>query len=429
MWAGAPETARVGEQSRERAAQLARSLHLPGIRDTHRAHLLEAKAALESALRTAEPAQDGTQPASESTWLLACRQSLLGVYCAFAEDARYGAGQLSRGAQRAPSEADCEDGWLRVEEIVCGAEEVAKRARALANLEDSTTARKLADSTERSAWAARSLTEGRNRAYTFHTDAAFSFGEGWYAAAAAVLARATLQLEPGQKHTLAAERFLLDAGLGGQLRPYLPRPRANKALPLLVADAFQTNPSAAQTRLRTAFLARRDEVQAVRTWLREKLGQPASRRAVLIWIRTGAHDAHRNSTADELRTLCLLAQQTQLSPILIGDGLGAMPLPRGALDLTLFWKESLFQGLFMRRAQLELFECLRETWSVVGQCGVTTADMDGPALLGLPTLYLTDEPNVRLGRWVGAVPGYEEVVRDGHHEERVKRRFGTWAGL
>ena len=38
------------------------------------------------------------------------------------------------------------------------------------------------------------------------------------------------------------------------------------------------------------------------------------------------------------------------------------------------------------------------------------------------TRYLTDEPNVRMGRWVGAVPGYQEIVRsDGYS---MRRRTG-----
>ena len=58
----------------------------------------------------------------------------------------------------------------------------------------------------------------------------------------------------------------------------------------------------------------------------------------------------------------------------------------------------------MRRDQLQLFEVLRSSHHLVGQIGVTTAGMDGPALMGLPTACLTDEPNVRLGKWVGKGP-------------------------
>jgi hypothetical protein len=81
----------------------------------------------------------------------------------------------------------------------------------------------------------------------------------------------------------------------------------------------------------------------------------------------------------------------------------------------------------MRRAQLQLFEHLKRAHGLVGQLGVTTAGMDGPALMGLPTMYLTDEPNVRLGKWVGAIPGYQEIVRDGDYLGRISETLRRWA--
>ena len=80
----------------------------------------------------------------------------------------------------------------------------------------------------------------------------------------------------------------------------------------------------------------------------------------------------------------------------------------------------------MRRAQLHLFEELRCRHGLVGQIGVTTAGMDGPALMGLPTLYLTREHNVRLGKWVGAVPGYQEVVREPGYFAIIRTTLHQW---
>jgi hypothetical protein len=54
--------------------------------------------------------------------------------------------------------------------------------------------------------------------------------------------------------------------------------------------------------------------------------------------------------------------------------------------------------------------------------------MDGPALMGLPTMYLTDAPNVRLGTWVGTVPDYQEIVRGHGYLDRVSDRLRRWAG-
>ena len=97
------------------AGALAGSLHLPGVRDDYRARLEEvvrlAGTALESAVASQEVAL--------LRWLLVQAQA------ARAEDARYGAGQLARGSQRAPTWEDCEDGWQRVAAIVGTAEAAA----------------------------------------------------------------------------------------------------------------------------------------------------------------------------------------------------------------------------------------------------------------------------------------------------------------
>jgi hypothetical protein len=128
----------------------------------------------------------------------------------------------------------------------------------------------------------------------------------------------------------------------------------------------------------------------------------------------------------ELLELARRARDAGLLPVLIGDAVTG-EAPASSVDCTLFWKDPLFQGVDMRRAQLELFEHLRHAHGLVGQLGVTTAGMDGPALMGLPTLYLTDAPNVRLGRWVGAVPEYHEVVRNGSHLEAIGSTLLRWA--
>ncbi len=347
------------------------------------------------------------------------RWVLIQAWAASAEDARYGAGQIARGSQRAPTEADCEDGWERVSEIVQHAESCARKASVLAAELATPRAQRSARQAEQSAQEARRLIQERNRAYTFHADSRFSFGEGWYLAAAAVLGRVQIQIEPNQAQSEQAALFLRQAGLGRCIVPYRSRPRANKALPDLVAQAFRLDPKGAQQRLRAAFLG--DEaLKEVEDWVAQELQDASPEPKVLIWLRYGAHDSMRNSEYVEVETLCGFALQRGLVPILIGDALRGGPVPEGALDLTLFWKLPLFSGANMRRAQLYLFEVLRRDYHLVGQMGVTTAGMDGPALMGLATMYLTQQPNCRLGKWVGVVPGYEEVVREAGYLEQIR---------
>lgn len=397
------------------ATSLQSTLHLSGVRDDYRSRL-------EQVVLLATVALANTTKIREMAllhWLL------VKAHAARAEDARYGTGQLSRGAQRAPTREDCDDGWDRVEQIACTAEEAASEATRFSRLLNTTKAQALAKRAEAAAKAARMIVIERNHAYTFHADPGFSFGEGWYLAAAALFAGLSLQIRPGASQELQARRFLCDAGLEGALRPYRSRPASPKHLTHIIAEAFRADAQNAQSTLRAAFLGDKTPSLSLRSWVEEHMkGNRAEK--VLLWIRTGDHDAERNTSFTELRQIAETVLIAGLTPIFFGDAVPPDLVPPGAVNLTLCWKEPLFQGPDMRRAQLQLFEELRCRHRLVGQIGVTTAGMDGPALMGLPTLYLTQAPNVRLGKWVGAVPGYQEVVRAAGYFEVIRSTLLQW---
>ncbi len=430
------------------ALDLVAALHEPGQRDRFR-RLLEG--AIDHAGRALALAAEELG-ALERSAVVAVRADLVAIVsraratlvkasAAKAEDALHGAGQLSLSAQRAPTSDACDDGWRRVEAIVLGAE-VSARVAAMTALElekdapGSTLARSAstaARSAEAAALAARRIVAGRNHAYTFHADSAFSFGEGWYLAAAGVLAGVAIQTEPEKNGTAQAERFLRDAGLSGQLQPYRSRPRAMKHTTEIVGRAFRADPTSAQRRLRAAFLGDEPIASSVSGWVDRRLAaaQPWQfvGKKALVWIRDGVHHPTRNTEFGELAELTNRVRRAGLVPVLIGDAIREGRVPEGALDMILFWKDPVFRQADMRRAQLQFFEYLRERHGLVGQLGVTTAGMDGPALMGLPTLYLTDAPNVRMREWVSAVPGYQEVVRESGYLERVSRVLSEWAGM
>ncbi|MBK9029890.1 MAG: hypothetical protein IPL61_00875 [Myxococcales bacterium] len=418
-----PDLATAASCARQAAAALADALaevlHLPGARDRHRGALAQA---IEGAHRALAAAEDEGDPAASA----AARATLVTAYAARARDARHGAGQLSLGSQRAPTRDACDDGWQRVEEIVAVAEASARAATQLAGELDDGGAWKTAHAAAADARDARRLIDERNHAYTFHADPGFSFGEGWYLAAAAVLAGVAIQLEPGKPQTAQGERFLRDAGLAARLQPPRSRPRANKQLTAIVAEAFRADPSGSQRRLRAAFLGDAPTPAAICAWAQRALAGVAGP-TVLVWVRHGVHHPTRNTDYRELVELVARAGAAGLTPVLIGDAMRGGPIPPGAVDLTLFWKQPLFQGEDMRRAQLQLFERLREAHGLVGQVGVTTAGMDGPALMGVPTLYLTAAPNPRMRAWVGAVPGYDELVREPGQVEGVSDTLERWA--
>jgi hypothetical protein len=396
--------------------------HLPGGREQHRQQLAQVIATAEAIVTACAEGGEDRRTLGKA------RLALIRAYAARALDARHGVGQLSQGSQRAPTREACDDGWERVAEVAEVAEAAANAAGRLAETLNSTAGWKGARAAEAAAQETRRIISARNHAYVFHADPSFSFGEGWYVAAAAALDDITVQVEPDEAQSNQAERFLEDAGLGQQVLPYRPRPRANKHLPEIVASAFRADPEAAQQRLRAAFLGDEEPARAVVNWCDETLATAPITPKVLLWLRYAAYQADRNTSYAELVTLCERARVAGLAPILIGDALQGGALPAGAADMTLFFKGPAFQGPTMRRAQLQLFEHLKAAHGLVGQVGVTTAGMDGPALMGLPTMYLTQEPNVRLGRWVGAIPGYEEIVREEGYLERISATFEQWVG-
>lgn len=397
------------------ATALQGTLHLPGVRDDYRSRLEQVVLLARRALGNA----------GESREVALLQWVLVQALGARGEDARYGAGQLSRGSQRAPTLEDCEDGWQRVEQIACTAEDAALEAARFAQLLDMAKAREIARRAEVAGKAAREIVLERNRAYTFHADPGFSFGEGWYLTAAALFAGLSIQIRPGAAQELQVRRFIFDAGLEGSLRPYRSRPASPKHLTHIIAEAFRADAPGAQCTLRAGFLGDESPSATLRSWIDGKVGGKPEQK-VLLWVRTGDHDARRNTCFDELRQLSELVVNAGLTPIFFGDNVPLELVPPSAVNLTLCWKEPLFQGPDMRRAQLHLFEELRCRHGLVGQIGVTTAGMDGPALMGLPTLYLTQERNVRLGKWVGAVPGYQEVVREPGYFEIIRTTLHHW---
>ncbi|HEY8087873.1 MAG TPA: hypothetical protein VIF09_08510 [Polyangiaceae bacterium] len=398
-------------------------------REVHRRRLELVIGQAERALA----ALDGADASVVRTRALA---TLAKAHAERAEDARYGAGQLSLSAQRAPTADACDEGWQRVAAIVAVAETSARVAatratelqRDASGSSHARVARASAARAEVAARAARRIVEGRNDAYTFHADGGFSFGEGWYVAAAGLLAGVAIQIEPAKPATAQAERFLHDAGLRERLQVYRSRPRAMKQVTELVARAFAADPVSARRRVRAAFLGEASIPRSIVEWADRRLAGAREGKKVLLWIRDGAYHAHRNTTPAELVELTERAVDAGLVPVWIGDTARGNEHPSGVVDLMRFWREPLFGGTGGRRAQLQLFEHLRNAHGVVGQLGVTTAGMDGPALLGLPTRYLTDAPNVRMRAWVGAIPGYEEIVRLGGYLDRVRAGLSAWAG-
>jgi len=420
----------VERLEREAARLLASALSPEGVardRASRRATLALCVEHARAALRSADPV--------DPSLVLRAQRTLARAFAALAEAARHGAGQLSLSAQRAPDCDAREDGWRKVSAIVeeCEAFALAsvEAARALAERAPSSQlAREASDAARRAddaARAARELLRSRNEAFTFHADDGFSFGEGWHVAAAAVLTGALVQIESDRRASPHVERFLREAGVGAQLVEPRARPRAMKQSTELVARAFAKDAASAQRRLRAAFLGDAAIDPSVLAFIEARVPRAEREaRRVALWVRNGAHQPERNTDAAELRALVQLAHDAGLEPMLVGEAPAGEAALSLAIDLTLHRIEPVFCGPDGRRAQLQLFEQLRAAHGLVGQLGVTSAGMDGPALMGLATAYITAQPNPRMQRWVGAVAGYEEVLRDERFEQRVRELFARW---
>jgi len=396
-------------------------LHQPGVREAYRPELDRLLSQAPEVIESTRPGDDE----DKKLWVQTARL-LVRAYASRSEAARYGAGQLSRSAQRAPTLKDCNAGWRQVAVIAQDARAAADSAQPLAQELGNFRSLAFAQRAKAAAESAAQIVAERNQAYTFHTLPEFSFGEGWYVAAAALLHQISVQVWPGTPQEQQAHAFLQAAGLARRLQPYRSRPANPKQLTALIAESFAASASSAQTQLRSAFLGAAHPPETLCAWVQAKLNAapqqdkqgelpPTSplkqEQKVLLWVRISGHDPHRNTSFAELAQLAQLLVDAGITPIYFGDQIPEDALMPPGVDLTLCWKEPLFQGLDQRRAQLHLFEVLRQKHELIAQIGVTTAGMDGPALMGLPTFYLTDEPNLRMGQWVGRVPGYQEVVR------------------
>ena len=210
----------------------------------------------------------------------------------------------------------------------------------------------------------------RNRAYTFFTTPGFSFGEGWYLAAASLFAELTIQVRTGTPQERQALQFLNDVGLAKRLVPYRPRPASPNISPTLL----QRHSSVTRIQRRKSFAMPFGATTCFGTDCRmaerpdgdRHTAKGTSRHASAITTRTETRLLMSlHALANSLPTWdhpCLLRRRNTKDLDL-----------SGGIDLTLCWRNPLFQTLSMRRDQLQLFEVLRRRHHLVGQIGVTTA--------------------------------------------------------
>jgi hypothetical protein len=180
----------------------------------------------------------------------------------------------------------------------------------------------------------------------------------------------------------------------------------------LVKREFERNAIAALTRLRTNWLSASDEFLRPLRAFADRWVSPIRDRKLLIWNRgRDDYQSERNTTPKLRGQLTSLARDLRLAPILIGHPIGA---PRSPCDLTGLWEDEVFRKS-PYLSQLAFVDLLCREYGVVASVGNRSGGMDGPALLGLPTIYLEDPSanelsQKRMQAWVNVVPGYRRQV-------------------
>lgn len=155
----------------------------------------------------------------------------------------------------------------------------------------------------------------------------------------------------------------------------------------------------------------------LREWL-VKIGMVPGAYA-LMWVKTGAMSAEKshhftNRVAWE-GLIERVRNETARVPVLIGEDLKLTTKPH----LGKFWDHPEFPAELKaegRMGQLRLFMMLAKSvdYDVVS-VGMRSGAMEGPALVGVPTIYLEEAGNEqaeRMEKWLAALPNFFRVIID-----------------
>eukprot|EP00051_Salpingoeca_urceolata_P012250 m.151926 g.151926 ORF g.151926 m.151926 type:complete len:378 (-) comp17427_c0_seq1:443-1576(-) len=154
----------------------------------------------------------------------------------------------------------------------------------------------------------------------------------------------------------------------------------------------------------------------------------------LVWIRNGAREASRDTTQEYLNAMLAAVALQGGVPLLIGQRNGALNINDTNCSLLEFFTDKAFLVNNGFARQLYMFQQLMTCYGVVGQLGVKSGGMDGPALLGLPTITIDVEHAVgevtRMASWGRYMPGYRTVYNYRHKWSALKeyKRAGAGAG-
>ena len=204
-----------------------------------------------------------------------------------------------------------------------------------------------------------------------------------------------------------------------------------------VGEAFLAGAEAARDRLRHAFTGAGPTDRQLGEFLTSK-GILRDQKYALLWIRLsgkrksgGAHPELDTSVEGVRELKAAITAQTGRQVVLVGDRPGKSDVLTGAIDMIEFWKQppfKAFEGLEGRQAQLKLFDFMVSNGYDLVSIGMRSGAMEGPALLGVPTVYIEEMGNVqheRMEKWKGKVPEWTQASLAGLPTRTGKHYLGA----
>lgn len=202
----------------------------------------------------------------------------------------------------------------------------------------------------------------------------------------------------------------------------------------VLAPRFREDAAGTALEIRESFLAELpDDVSRIHEWLDTVFGiqSPEARRrprAVIRIRQTAGESATRNSTRDLLKQIRTVLNEVGINEfILVGDppmGQEKGLAPSRIYDLTNFHQSDTFLDVFAGQSfkgQLYVLDLLYRRYNARITLGMMSGALDGPALMGVPTIFFQDESGgTRMKTLAEALPTMQRV-------EYESRRGGAGA--
>jgi hypothetical protein len=147
-----------------------------------------------------------------------------------------------------------------------------------------------------------------------------------------------------------------------------------------------------------------EELKEIKGFLSQRI-KDKTKKYVLVWIRNGGYKVERNITSLALKQLEKAVKELGYDPIYIGEKIENIDAHQNLIE---YYKDSIFTINRIRR-QLWMFKLLQEN-CVICATGMMSGGIDGPAFLGMPTIYFAKEDATgRMKQLDGVIPRYHHI--------------------